>query len=292
MAVNVGIELLFDGSPGNSITDAPGIAKALEDMGFNSLWLPDHVVVFEQYAPNYSYSPDGQPPFGPRQGWFDPLYGLAMMATSTSRVRLGTNALILPQRQPALLAKEIVALDHLSGGRIDLGVGLGWSPEEFAAMGVPWERRGARADEYIEAMTRLWQDEVATYQGEFVSFEGAVSLPKPVQSPRPPVIIGGQSKGALRRAARLGDGWSSWMLMPDQMPDVLAQLDKECEAAGRDPGSLRKIHTTFYAGASEFEQYLKMAESQGMDEVIVVPWVPDRDPFEVLQEIAKIAGQI
>src|SRR5205814_1018617 len=183
--MDVGIELLFDGSPGNSITDAGGYAKALEDMGFASLWLPDHVVVFEEYAPNYSYSPDGQPPFGPRQGWFDPLFGLAAMAATTSRIRLGTNCLILPLRTPALLAKEIVAVEHLSGGRIDVGVGIGWSPEEFGAMGVPFERRGARADEYIEAMTVLWRDEVATYKGEYVSFQGAVALPKPVQSPRP-----------------------------------------------------------------------------------------------------------
>src|SRR2546428_149058 len=113
------IELLFDGGPGNSITDAGGYAKALEDMGFASLWLPDHVVVFEQYAPNYSYSPDGLPPYGPRQGWFDPLFGLAAMAATTSRIRLGTNILILPERNPVVLAKEVVALDHLSGGRID-----------------------------------------------------------------------------------------------------------------------------------------------------------------------------
>ena len=289
--MDVGIELLFDGSPGNSITDAGGFAKALEDMGFASLWLPDHVVVFEQYAPNYSYSPDGLPPFAPRQGWFDPLYGLAAMAATTERVRLGTNALILPQRNPVLLAKEIAALDHLSGGRINLGVGLGWSPEEFAALGVPFERRGARCDDYIKAMTCLWTDEVATYDGEFVSFTGAVQLPKPVQSPRPPVIIGGQSPAALRRAATLGDGWSSWMLPPDAIAGTLAGLDAECEKAGRDPAGLRRIHTTFYPGADAFAQFLEQGQKNGVDEVIVVPWVPDRDPFEVLAEIAEIGAQ-
>src|SRR5205085_1036240 len=165
-AMDIGIELLFDGSPGNSITDAGGFAKALEDMGFASLWLPDHVVVFEQYAPNYGYSENGLPPYAPRQGWFDPLFGLAAMAATTSRIRLGTNCLILPERNPVVLAKEVVALDHLSGGRIDLGVGLGWSPEEFAACSVPFERRGARCEDYIAAMTCLWTDEVATYGGE------------------------------------------------------------------------------------------------------------------------------
>jgi probable F420-dependent oxidoreductase len=289
--MKVGIELLFDGQPGNSITDAGGYAKALEDMGFASLWLPDHVVVFEQYAPNYAYSPDGLPPYGPRQGWFDPLFGLAAMAATTSRIRLGTNILILPERNPVLLAKEVTALDHLSGGRVDLGVGLGWSPEEFAACGVPFERRGARCDEYIAAMTTLWTDEVATYAGEFVSFRDAVQLPKPVQSPRPPVLIGGQSNPALRRAARLGDGWSSWMLAPEDIAGTLDRLDAECEAAGRDPSSLRRIHTTFYPGAADFEQYLERAQKDGIDEVVVVPWVPDRDPFEVLAEIAEIGGR-
>ena len=289
--MDIGIELLFDGSPGNSLTEAGGFAKALEDMGFASLWLPDHVVVFEQYAPNYGYSENGLPPYAPRQGWFDPLFGLAAMAATTSRIRLGTNILILPQRNPVLLAKEVVALDHLSGGRIDLGVGLGWSPEEAAALGVPFERRGARCDDYIRAMTCLWTDEVATYQGEFVSFTGAVQLPKPVQSPRPPVIIGGQTPAALRRAARLGDGWSSWMLPPEEIEDTLARLDDECEQAGRDPAGLRRIHTTFYPGAADFEQFLQRCQKNGVNEVVVVPWVPDRDPFEVLAEIAAIGAR-
>lgn len=289
--MDIGIELLFDGTPGNSITDAGGYATALEDMGFASLWLPDHVVVFESYAPNYSYSPDGLPPYGPRQGWFDPLFGLAAMAATTSRVRLGTNVLILPQRNPVLLAKEVAALDHLSGGRITLGVGLGWSPEESAALGVPFDRRGARGDDYIRAMTCLWTEEVATYEGEFVSFAGAVQLPKPVQRPRPPVIVGGQTPGALRRAARLGDGWTSWMLAPDAIADTLAGLDAACEQAGRDPASLRRMHTTFYPGPAAFEEYLDRAQKDGIDEVVVVPWVPDRDPFEVLAEIAGIGGR-
>ena len=289
--MDVGIGLLFDGQPGNSITDAGGYAKALEDMGFASLWLPDHVVVFEEYAPNYSYSPDGLPPFSPRQGWFDPLFGLAAMAATTSRIRLGTNILILPQRNPVLLAKEVAALDHLSGGRIDLGVGVGWSPEEFAALGVPYERRGARCDDYIRAMTCLWTDEVATYEGEFVSFTGAVQLPKPVQSPRPPVLIGGQTPAALRRAATLGDGWTSWLLPSEQITDTLSLLDAECEKAGRDPASLRRMHTIFYSTADDFGQFLERCQKNGVNEVCVVPWVPDRDPFEVLAEIAKIGAQ-
>jgi probable F420-dependent oxidoreductase len=289
--MDVGIELLFDGQPGNSITDAGGYAKALEDMGFASLWLPDHVVVFEQYAPNYSYSPDGLPPYGPRQGWFEPLFGLAAMAATTTRIRLGTNVLILPERNPVLLAKEVTAVDHLSGGRINLGVGLGWSPEEFAAVGVPYENRGARCDDYIKAMTCLWTDEVATYDGEFVSFSGAVQLPKPVQSPRPPIIVGGQTTAALRRAATLGDGWSSWMLPSAAIAETLTGLDTACEKAGRDPSTLRRIHTTFYPGADGFTQFLEQGQKDGIDEVIVVPWVPDRDPFEVLAEIAKIGAQ-
>jgi hypothetical protein len=124
-----------------------------------------------------------------------------------------------------------------------------------------------------------------------VSFSGAVQLPKPVQSPRPPIIVGGQTTAALRRAATLGDGWSSWMLPSAAIAETLTGLDTACEKAGRDPSTLRRIHTTFYPGADGFTQFLEQGQKDGIDEVIVVPWVPDRDPFEVLAEIAKIGAQ-
>lgn len=288
--MDIGLTLLFDGQPGNSITDAGPMAAQLEEIGFSSLWLPDHVVVFEKYQPNYAYSEDGLPPYAPRQGWFDPMFALAAIAAHTSKIRIGTDILILPQRNPVIVAKEAVALDHLSGGRFNLGVGLGWSSEEYAALGVPFERRGARFEEYIAAMTTLWQDDNSTFEGEFVSFRDAVALPKPVQRPRIPVLVGGQGKRALRRAARLGDGWISWQLPLDELGSTVDQLDAECEAAGRDPASLRKVTTINYTTAQDFEAYIKLASERGIEEITVVPMVPDRDPQELLAEIAKVGG--
>ena len=288
--MDIGIIMLFDGSEAGSLSACGAAAKQMEDMGFSSFWLPDHVVLFEQYASEYPFATDGQPPFMQRQGWFDPLFGLMAAAATTSRIRLGTNILIYTERHPILLAKEAVAVDHYSGGRLDLGLGIGWSKQEFAALGIPFDRRGARADEYIRAMTHLWQDELATFEGEFVSFRDAVALPKPVQSPRPPILVGGQSRGALRRAARLGDGWVNMQLTPDELPSYMKQLDEECEAIGRDPKSLRRIHSFIYSTADTYKRYLDVAEEGGVDELAVAPWVPDRDPQEVIEEVAKLGG--
>ena len=288
--MDIGIILLFDGQPGNQLQDCATAAKDLEDMGFSSLWLPDHVVLFERYDAEYPFSSDGQPPFVRRQGWYDPLFGLMAAASTTSRIRLGTNILILTERNPILLAKEVVAVDHFSKGRVDLGLGIGWSKQEFAALGIPFERRGQRADEYIEAMTRLWADELATYEGEFVSFRDAVALPKPIQRPRPPIILGGQSRGALRRVAGYADGWINMQLPIGEIPLVMKQLDAECEAIGRDPASLRRIHSFIYSTADTYKRYLDAAESGGVNELSIAPWVPDRDPRDVIEEIAELGG--
>ncbi|NGO12554.1 LLM class F420-dependent oxidoreductase [Streptomyces sp. HC44] len=288
--MDVGIILLFDGQPGNTLADAGETARRIESMGFAHLWLPDHIVLFERYAPNYPYSSDGLPPLGPRQGWYDPLFGLAAAAGTTTRLRLGTNVLILPQRNPLLLAKQIVALDHLSAGRVDVGVGLGWSPEEYAALGVPYERRGARADEYIAAMTRIWKDELAAYEGEFISFSDVVALPKPVQQPRPPVLVGGQSPPALRRAARHGDGWISWMLPAEEISPTVGRLENACAAVGRDPAHVRRIHGFTYTAPEAFQTYADAARAAGADEIAVLPWVPDRDPGDVIAEIANLSA--
>jgi probable F420-dependent oxidoreductase len=288
--MDVGIELLFDGSPGNSITDAGGYAKALEDMGFASLWLPDHVVVFEQYAPNYGYSPDGLPPYGPRQGWFDPLFGLAAMAATTSRIRLGTNILILPERNPVVLAKEVVALDHLCGGRIDLGVGLGWSPEEFAALGVPFERRGARMVEWITLARALWTGRPPGRTSDFYQLpDGVLSLPTPAHPI--PLLIGGHSPIALRRAGRVGDGWLAQQDADALDPGEIARCVAQVRAAGGDGGPPRVVLRIVQSlGRLDLvAAHLAALEAAGVGEVIVdVPVEGDAPARElaVLREAA------
>ena len=140
--MNLGVEVIFDGRPGNTLRELGSTAQMLEEMGFSRLWYSDHVVVFEEYEPNFAYTPDGRPPVLHRNGWYDPLMALAAAAAATSRIRLGTGVIILTERHPVLLAKDVVALDHLSEGRLDLGIGVGWSPEEFAAVGNPLRTTG------------------------------------------------------------------------------------------------------------------------------------------------------
>lgn len=285
--VDVGILLLFDGRPGLTLGDCARRAKELEDMGFPSLWVPDHVVTFENYQPLYSYSPDGLPPWTGRQGWYDPLWVLAAAASTTSRIRLGTSVVILPERNPVLFAKEVVALDHLSNGRVDIGVGVGWCPEEYAALGVPFERRGDRADEYITAMRRLWTEDLATMHGEFVDFTDVVALPKPIQRPSPPLIVGGQSPAAFRRVAKQGDGWISWMLPPDQLKRSIDALNLECERHDRDPATVRKIGALLYSGADDMRRYFEIGRENGMHEYVVLPWASEGYPSESIAEIAQ-----
>jgi len=159
---------------------------------------------------------------------------MAFVAAATTRIKLATGILILPQHNPVLAAKQIATLDHLSGGRILIGIGVGWLEEEFAALGVPFAERGARTDEYIAAMRELWSADKPTFNGRFVSFKEAYCRPQPVNR-RVPIIVGGHSEAAARRAGRLGDGYFPARGAP---ADLIAVARKAAEAAGRDPDKL------------------------------------------------------
>jgi probable F420-dependent oxidoreductase len=165
-------------------------ARAAEERGFASIWQGEHVVLFDDYAPRYPFSPDGIPPLPGYLAYLDPFVALAIAGGVTEQVRLGTGTVILGQRNPVYLAKEAASLDVLTGGRVVLGVGLGWSAEEYAACGVPFARRGARTDEYVKAIRRLWADDVASFQGEFIAFRNARLNPKPYAGDLP-IYFGG-----------------------------------------------------------------------------------------------------
>jgi probable F420-dependent oxidoreductase len=214
---------------------AIAIAQAAEAAGFDSVWTVEHVLVPADYESTYPYDPSGRMPAPNDMDLPDPLIWLTWIAAHTTTLKLGTGVLVLPQRNPAILAKEVASLDLLSGGRVMLGVGTGWLEEEFNALNVPWEKRGARTDSYIRAMRALWEGEETTYQDDFVTYERAVSRPLPANG-TVPIHIGGHSEVAARRAGRLGDGFFPGNQA--DLPHLLAIVREHAEKAGRDPDAV------------------------------------------------------
>ena len=184
---------------------AARLAQGAEAAGFDSLWTVEHILYPEGYESTYPYAPEGKMPGSGNNPIPDPLVWLGYAAAVTSTIRLATGISLLPERHPLTFAKEVATLDLLSGGRVTLGVGIGWLREEFDALDVPWARRGARTEEYVEVMRQVWAADDVTFDGEFVSFSRASSNPKPAAG-RVPIHIGGHSEAAARRAGRMGDG--------------------------------------------------------------------------------------
>ena len=168
----------------------------------------------------------------------DPLIWLAYVAATAPTLRLGTCILILPQRNPLVLAKELATLDHLSNGRVELGIGVGWMKEEFEALGIPWERRGARTDEYVAALRTVWSGSHVEFHGEFVDFDPLTCTPQPAQGPDIPILVGGDTPAAIRRAANLADGYFPGEGDPERLGELIANVRGECENQGRDPMSI------------------------------------------------------
>jgi probable F420-dependent oxidoreductase len=200
------------------------VARAAEDAGLESLWTGEHVVLPDPRVP-----PSPAPPDFPM---LHPSTALAYLAAHTERVRLGTGIVILPQRNPLVLAKELASLDVLSRGRLIFGVGAGYLRPEFDALGVPFERRGARTDEYIDAIRALWTQERPSFAGRFVSFAGVQARPRPVQQP-PPIAIGGRSPAAFERAVRRGDGWYGFFVDLDATRRCVAGLREAAKRVER-----------------------------------------------------------
>jgi probable F420-dependent oxidoreductase len=213
---------------------AAAIAGAAEQAGFDSLWTVEHVVVPREYASTYPYSPKGKMPGGSDFDIPDPLIWLTWVASRTTNLRLGTGILILPQRNPVVLAKEVATLDVLSGGRMLLGVGIGWLEEEFEIIGASFPQRARRTEEYVDAMRALWSQDAATFDGETVRFAEAISRPRPVGR-EVPVHIGGHTAAAARRAGRLGDGFFP---AKGDVPALIDEMRNAAEEAGRDPDAI------------------------------------------------------
>jgi probable F420-dependent oxidoreductase len=229
--------LAFASSIANEGPDALELCRRAEAAGFESLWGGEHVILPTTIESPYPYTADGKIPAEPDTSIPDPLIWLAFAAAAAPTMRLGTCILIVPQRNPLILAKELATLDRLSGGKVELGLGVGWMKEEFDALGVPWERRGARNDEYVEAMRALWAGPHAEFHGEFVDFPPVTCSPRPVNGSIP-ILVGGDTDVAIRRAARLADGYFPGEGDPERLAALIARVHEAAEREGRDPASI------------------------------------------------------
>lgn len=212
-------------------------AQAAESAGLESVWTFEHVIVPLDYASKYPYSPTGKMGAEPETVMVDPLIALAAIAAATKTIRLATGVNILSQANPLFLAKQAASLDFISNGRLMLGLGIGWLQEEFKAMGTPFEKRGARFDDYVAAMRKVWSGDVVEHESEFLSWHGFKSYPLPVQNPLP-VHIGGNKGKAFTRTAQLGDGWFAPSVDANEIAPQLETLKAECAAVGRDYAEL------------------------------------------------------
>ncbi len=217
---------------------ATRFARLAEELGFESVWVVEHAVMCVECHSKYPYHPSGRSPFDEDVTQPDPLIWLTWAAAATERLRLGTGILILPQRNPVVLAKTLASADRLSGGRMMLGMGVGWVREEADAVGTSFDDRGRRANEYIDIMRALWREPVSSFQGEYHSFSGVVSKPKPVQEGGVPIIVGGHSKAAARRAGRQGDGFYPLGVDLDGMRGLVDVMSQAAREADRDPATI------------------------------------------------------
>ncbi|HET6474326.1 MAG TPA: LLM class F420-dependent oxidoreductase [Pseudomonadales bacterium] len=259
--------LAFASSIGIDATGALDVCRRAEAAGFESLWGGEHVILPSTIASKYPYTADGKIPAEPETPIPDPLIWLAFAAAAAPTMRLGTCILIVPQRNPLVLAKELATLDVLSGGRVELGIGVGWLKEEFDALGVPWARRGARNDEYIAAMRALWKGPHASFRGEFVSFEPVTCSPRPVNGSIP-IIVGGDTDAAIDRVVRIADGYFPGEGDFERLRALVGKLRTAAERAGRDPASI-EIHAMFGAQMADPVRGAEQLASIGVSRAMV-----------------------
>ena len=269
-------------------TQMAAVAKRAEELGFESVWVPEHLVLPTRFASRYPYSEDGLPPVEPSAPMLDPLILLTHIAAATSRIRLGTNIYILPLRHPLVTARIAMSLDVLSGGRLSLGIGVGWLEEEFRAAGIDFRTRGERTRECVLALKALWTQAEPEFHGRFFDFGPVKFEPKPVQAPHPPILFGGETETALRRAAALGDGWHGVAHDPASAVQRVARLRALLAEAGRE-GDPFEV-TVGHKGGPLDGEVLRNYAAAGVDRVTVLPWWRGRDANEKLEELAEAVG--
>jgi probable F420-dependent oxidoreductase len=264
------------------------IAEHAERLGFGTLWAPEHVVLFDRYTESkYPYSQDGAFAVPSTTAWMDPFVALTYAAACTSRIRLATGICLVPEHNPLVLAKVIASLDYVSGGRFALGVGIGWSAEEFKALGIPFERRAQRTREYIAVMRKLWGEESTTFHGEFVNVDAARSFPKPVQGGQVPIIFGGESAPALKRVAEYGTGWFGFNLTPEAATAKVEQLKGLMGERGRALGEVEIIISPYLQKVAPGS--LNAYQAAGVSEIVQLLPIPTDEAKlpDVLEQMAR-----
>jgi probable F420-dependent oxidoreductase len=275
------------------------MAKKAEKLGFDSIWASDHILVPNQYAGRFA------------ENRYDPFVLLAWVAVHTGKIKIGTSVIVLPYRNPIVVAQAAVTLDVLSNGRLIFGVGSGWLKEEFDMLGASFHERGNRTDEYIRIFKELWEKDEPNFEGDFYSFSDIKFYPKPHQKPRPPIWIGGNSRKAIRRAVELGDGWQPVWLSPQEMERELNYLKSFAKESGREPSTLvfslrnrlritgtnekqakkieAKEHPFLFQGTSEeIADYIQRFKKIGVSYIVLdVLARSDEEMFEMMERFSR-----
>jgi probable F420-dependent oxidoreductase len=263
------------------------VARLAESAGYHSVFLADHVLVPRGLTSKYPYSRDGSFPYDPEKDWLDPLVALGYLAGQTGSIRLGTSIIVVPMRHPIVTAKQIATADYLSGGRVIFGAGVGWMAEEFDLLGASFHDRGRRMDEYLRLMKILWTEDNPQFEGEYFQVANCGFAPKPVQKPHVPLWIGGESPAALRRAARLGDGWHSAATSLVELPEKLRVLRAALHEAGRS-------EEHFVISAFPTDRFTLDVVRQFADQGVTHMLAPvfSFEPDKVRQRLEQIATEI
>ena len=240
------------------------LVRTADEVGIESIWAVEHVVLPAGFKTKYPYSKDGAFPGGERAPIPDPIVALSYAAGMTKNLRLATGIMILPQRNPLYVAKEWASLDVLSRGRAIMGVGIGWLREEMETVGVPFAERAARTEEAIRAIRSLWKGEPEAFHGQYFDWGPQNSNPKPVQKPGVPIVVGGNVEGAARRAARVGDGFYPASGSMKTLPGLLDAMRDECAKIGRDPAEIELTVAAGLPDPGRVRQYQEIGASRMM----------------------------
>lgn len=237
------------------------VVVAAEQLGYESVWTGEHVVLIDPQEP--------PSPVPPESTFVDSVASLAFAAAKTKTIKLGSGIILIAQRQPIVLAKELAGIDVLSNGRLLFGLGVGYVPGEFEALGIPYEERGARSTEHIEVLRTLWTQEKPAFDGRFTKFSGIQSRPLPIQKPHPPILVGGMSPPALRRAVAQGDGWYGFYLDVDATKAMIASLEETAKSVER-PASLGRLTITVTPPGPIDADTAKRFEDLGVDRLVLM----------------------